>query len=197
MDKEKKNQEIQANAEAILDPAQWFEKGNALLYAAKKLNPKLNEWLGGRIEGGSDDGLEKAENIHPTYLMLIGYAIENFVKASMVCKLSDDDRAKVKCTGSLPKRFKGHCSKELIVKGLGKSQFDELSSDMGDSLIEKISDAVIWKGRYPSKVRPRGVLYSPEDGEYMGFQAFTDVDFAMEKAKEIKELVEKKIGPRT
>ncbi len=83
------------------------------------------------------------------------------------------------------------------MKGLGKSQFDRVSSYRGDSLIEKIGDAVIWKGRYPSKVRPKGVLYSPKDGEYMGFQAFTDVEFAMDKAIEIKELVKKKIGPRT
>ncbi len=192
MDNERKIQEIRANAEAILDPEQWIEKGNALLYAARKLMPGLNEWLGGGIEGDSDDGLEKAENIHATYLMLIGYAIENFIKASMVCDLSNDDRAKVKCTGSLPKQFQGHCSEELIVKGLGKSQFDRVFSCGGDSLIEKIGDAVIWKGRYPSKVRPKGVLYSPKDGEYMGFQAFADVRFAMDKAKEIKELVEQK-----
>ena len=181
--------EIRINAQAILDPNKWIQTANDLMFSADNLVPSLEAFWASK---------GKARNTHKTYLMLLGYAIENLIKAVFASKLTHEKKEEVKRTGRLPKDFKGHCSTKLIEKSLDiKLSNNKMFSPGTDKLINRIGEAVIWSGRYPSKVYPSGIMFSPNDGQSVSYLLYTDIRLAMDTAKKIKKIVYKKIRPWT
>ena len=178
--------EIRINAQAILDPNMWIQTANNLMHSAECLKPSVKAFWASKGKG---------INTHRTYLMLIGFAIENFIKAVLASKLTQEEKEEVMSTGKLPNNFKEHCSAQLIENSLGISLSNEVFSLGTESLIERIDEAVIWSGRYPSKVNPSGILVSSNDGQYMSYLYSSDVMRAMDTAKKIKELVNEEIRP--
>jgi hypothetical protein len=76
-------------------------------------------------------------------MMLAGFAIENLCKGYLVARLSDAERERVK-SGDLPESLGNHRILKLIEK-IGMTL-----SDTEEKLIKRITDAVLWRGRYPS-----------------------------------------------
>ena len=190
MIKDRTLREITSNARAILNPNKWLEKAEDLIFSAENLEPSVHEFWN---ENSSRD-------THNVYLMLLGYAIENLLKAVLVSKLTPEEKEKVMRKGVLPQNLKRHCGIELV-KNLGikfSHETESLSDQYGKfpsgtkNLIERIGNAVIWRGRYPSQNYPQGKLFSP-DGQFTSYHLYTDVEFAMGITKKIKEFVYKKI----
>jgi len=80
------------------------------------------------------------------HMMLAGFAIENLCKGYLAGRLSHKEREDVQRVGVLPKSLKGHDILNLV------EQTGMILSDIEKYLLERITDAVVWRGRYPSAI---------------------------------------------
>jgi hypothetical protein len=86
-------------------------------------------------------------------MMLAGFAIENLCKGYLAARLSYEERERIRQTGILPGSLQDHDSLRLVEQtGMTLSRTEE-------HLLARITDAVRWRGRYPSptsheRIRP-------------------------------------------
>ena len=77
------------------------------------------------------------------YMMLAGFAVENFCKGHDVDCLTLPQREQVKTKGKLPKRLDSHNLVQLVSRtGLSIDPLEE-------ELLERLTRAVFWFGRSP------------------------------------------------
>ena len=76
-------------------------------------------------------------------MMLGGFAIENLCKAYLTGRLSHEERQAVQA-GVLPQSLKSHDILDLV------EQTGMKLSDTEKYLVKRISEAAVWRGRYPS-----------------------------------------------
>ena len=79
-------------------------------------------------------------------MMLAGFAIENLCKGYLAGRLSPKEQEDVKTAGKLPTTLKTHDLLELV-RSTGM-----IFSDQEEDLLERIGEAAIWRGRYPSPI---------------------------------------------
>src|SRR4029077_16024250 len=79
-------------------------------------------------------------------MMLAGFAIENLCKGYLANRLSYEEREDVQRVGVLPKSLKSHDILNLV------EQTGMALSDTEKYLLKRITDAVVWRGRYPSAI---------------------------------------------
>jgi hypothetical protein len=92
--------------------------------------------------GKADLGLQQ------TYIMLIGFAIENFLKGVLVSKDQEHFKKITLELRRLPKALQSHKLVELAEK---------LNLQIGDkerTLLAKLEDHLLWAGRYPVPTKP-------------------------------------------
>lgn len=93
----------------------------------------------------------------PTYMLLMGYALENIIKGIIITKmsLSDPDSIKTKNFGELKFCLKNGTNRDIkthhFTKDLLEAKvIDILSSDREKELFNEIEACVIWGGKYPT-----------------------------------------------
>ena len=123
----------------VLRPDSWLEQAEGLLESASILAPELERRWSDHLD---------LRKLHRVFLMLCGFAVENFCKAVIAVRLSEDQRERVRTGGDLPSAFKTHELQKL----LENVRFVVPPKD--DRLVKKLEIAVTWWGRYPAPVAP-------------------------------------------
>mgnify|MGYP001453229143 CR=1 FL=1 len=142
-------------AQQVLDPTRWIATANRLISAAERLAPDIEQFwnrLDQLDEGAEGATLSLPDMVGSQYqnifMMLYGFAIENFCKAYVVSKLSKDERSSLK-DGKLPNRLNTHNLERLVTKEIG------LAVDNGEKeLLKRLEATVTWAGRYPVSTGP-------------------------------------------
>lgn len=112
----------------------------------------------------SDAAPNKQNNVAPPkhslinqHMMLAGFAIENLCKGYLAARLSDVERERIQQKGILPGSLQDHDSLRLVKRtGMTLSRSEK-------DLLTRITDAVRWRGRYPSptshhRIRPHAQM---------------------------------------
>lgn len=111
-------------ADMTTDPPSRYQKAN--------LAPKHQETDVGR-----------KHDLANQHMMLAGFAVENLCKGYLAGLLTPEEQEDVKA-GELPKKLKTHDLVELV-RSTGMT-----FSDRDKDLLQRIGEAAIWRGRYPS-----------------------------------------------
>jgi hypothetical protein len=159
----------------VLNPKAWFCTADELIGAMDLLEPQVERfWEDVRSiafaadmtsdvpskRQQSDAPSNKQNNAAPSkhslinqHMMLAGFAIENLCKGHLAARLSDQERERIRQAGILPGSLQDHDSLRLVEQtGMPLSQTEK-------HLLTRITDAVRWRGRYPSptshqRIRP-------------------------------------------
>ena len=127
----------------------------------------------------------------PTYMLLMGYALENIIKGIIICQMSLNDPDSIKKKNVSDLKFK--LKDEKGERGIQTHKFvDELlkaevvnitPSDPEKNLLKEIEGCILWGGRYPipNKVKSNEPFTSPTDIIFM----------SPRKSKQIKDIYEK------
>ena len=143
-------------ARSVLNAEAWFETADQLIAAMVLLEPHVQRfWDDVRSLVFVADQASDAPAKHQTsdapskhslinqHMMLAGFAIENLSKGYLASRLSHEEQKAVQA-GVLPKFLKSHNLLKLV------EQTGMTLSDTQKYLLNRIGDAVSWRGRYPS-----------------------------------------------
>ena len=152
-------------SQSVLSAEAWFRTANELITAMDLIEPHVERfWDDFRslvfvVDQTSDapskhqtsDARSKHQTTNPPskhnlinqHMMLAGFAIENLCKGYLVGRLSPEQQKAVQA-GVLPKFLKSHNILKLV------EQTGMTLSDTQKYLLNRIGDAVSWRGRYPS-----------------------------------------------
>ncbi len=174
---------IRRFSQAVLSVEAWFRSADELIAAMDLLEPHVERfWDDVRSVFLAVDNTSDAPSEHQTsdvspkhektdvpskyslidqHMMLAGFAIENLCKGYLAGRLSHQEREKVRA-GVLPKSLKSHDILKLVEQtGMPHSKHFRLNTlcDTEKFLLERITDTVVWRGRYPSatshkRIRP-------------------------------------------
>lgn len=136
--------ELSNFARDLLSARKWFEAANELESALDILEPHVLAWWQSMREWSRKNApIWREHGYAGLYLMLSAYVLENLCKGFLASKLSSADRELVRSKGKLPKILDSHDTLELVQKvGLDVSETDQ-------ALLQKLSRAATWFGRYP------------------------------------------------
>lgn len=123
----------------------WLNSANSLLAAAKEIEPKVLEMWENYQAHTQDSAIPlKADYYQGPYFMLVGYAIENLLKAAIVRKKALDFKQKFRLNQNyFPSELKDH---KLVVLA-GKADFTFSLEE--EDLLRRLTRHAIWAGRYP------------------------------------------------
>jgi hypothetical protein len=168
-------------AESVLSAEAWFRSADELIEAMNVLEPHVKRfWEDVRSISFAIDmttDLSSKRQVHDVrpkheksdvtsrhdltnqHMMLAGFAIENLCKGYLAGRLSDQQRKNVRATGSLRKFLKSHKLLELVKRtGMRDSKHFRLDTicDTEKFLLERITEVLEWRGRYPSPTSHEG-----------------------------------------
>jgi len=123
----------------IVDPAAWVDTANDLTRALSLLGAQIEAALSNSVNAPSA-GLDERLFLHPTYMMLVAYAVENYLKGALVAK-SGWTVADV--SSKFPTALKSHNLLDLM------SKLDLHVNVEERDLLERVATYSIWAGRYP------------------------------------------------
>lgn len=131
----------------VLNPKLWIMTAKNLMSAAECLARDIDDFWTKleELDEGASFPLSAMTGSHyqDVFMMLHGFAIENFCKGYAVTRLSATERLSVQI-GKLPRRLKTHNLEHLVTKEIG------LALDEGEKeLLRRLEAAVVWAGRYP------------------------------------------------
>jgi len=107
------------------------------------------------------DVVDTKHNLINQHMMLAGFAIENLCKGYLAGLLSPKEQKDVKA-GKLPKTLNTHDILELV-----RSTGMALSNREKD-LLDRIGEAAIWSGRYPSPIYHEKIVPFAQWGDDVG-----------------------------
>jgi hypothetical protein len=158
---------------SVLSPDAWFHTANELIAAMDLLEPHVERfWEDVRSVSFAFDQTTDPPSKHQKsdvpqtreeseppkhslinqHMMLAGFAIENLCKGYLASQLSYEQREAVQKAGDLPKSLQGHDIVKLV------EQMGMTLSDTDKYLLNRITDAVLWRGRYPSALSHEQLL---------------------------------------
>lgn len=146
-------------AQNVLHPVLWLSSARSLMGAAESLTKEIARFW----QESVPDSTKPLEMIlwadyQKIFMMLYGFAIENFCKAYMVTQLSADQRRRVVERGELPGKLKDHNLLRLVEEKIGlKVEVEERK------LLKSLEEAVLWAGRYPVSTGPGPSATKDED----------------------------------
>jgi hypothetical protein len=164
---------IRRFSEAVLNAETWFCTADELIGAMELLEPQVERFwddvrsIGFAVDVTSDESSTPQRSDAPSekqnavasstqclidqHMMLAGFAIENLCKGHLVSRLSDAERDRIRQEGILPRSFQDHHSLSLVKQtGMSLTPIEEL-------LLTRITQAVLWRGRYPSPTSHGGI----------------------------------------
>ena len=178
----------------------WEEEAYILEAAANRI---LDAWQkacelhkSGHFDGKSIDDYRyllchNEIQMFPTYMLLMGYALENIIKGIIICQLSLNDPASVTKTNFSNLEFnlkdgkgkRGIQTHKFLDELLKAEAINITPSDPEKDLLKEIEDCILWGGRYPipNKVKSNETFTSPTAIIYM----------SPRRSKQIKALYEK------
>jgi hypothetical protein len=166
---------IRRFSQSVLSADAWFRSADELIAAMNLLEPHVERFwedvrsIAFAADMTSDvpskheksDGLSQhqksdvpsKDGLINQHMMLAGFAIENLCKGYLAGRLTHEEREQVQQAGVLPKSLQGHDILKLV------EQTGMTLSDTEKFLLKRITDAVVWRGRYPSalsheRIRP-------------------------------------------
>lgn len=161
-------------SQSVLSAEAWFHTANELIAVMDLMEPHVERFwedvrsLALAVDRTSDIPSKHRQSDAPSkhqtsdlplkrslinqHMMLAGFAIENLCKGYLAGRLSHEERENVRA-GVLPKSLKDHNILNLL------EQTGMLLSDTEKYLLRRITEAVVWRGRYPSatsheRIRP-------------------------------------------
>jgi len=158
---------IRRFSQSVLSAEAWFCAADELIAAMDLLEPHVERfWEDVRslflaVDKTSDVPSKHKSGVPPKneksdaaskhslinqHMMLAGFAIENLCKGYLANRLSHEEREDVQRVGVLPKSLKSHDILNLV------EQTGMALSDTEKYLLKRITDAVVWRGRYPSAI---------------------------------------------
>jgi hypothetical protein len=171
---------IRRFAESVLSAEAWFRSADELIAAMDLLEPHVERFwehvrsLGLVVDQTSDapskyqasdvprkqqkSDVPSKHDLINQHMMLAGFAIENLCKGYLAGRLGHQEREKVRA-GVLPKSLTGHDILKLVEQtGMPHSKHFHLNTlcDTEKFLLKRITEAVLWRGRYPSAASHKG-----------------------------------------
>jgi hypothetical protein len=156
---------IRRFSQAVLSAEAWFYTADELIAAMDLVEPNVERFwedirsIAAALDQTSEmppkhqnsDAAPKDEksdvpskhSLINQHMMLAGFAIENLCKGYLADRLSPQEGEKVQA-GALPNSLTGHNLLKLV------EQTGMTVSDTEKYLLNRITDAVVWRGRYPS-----------------------------------------------
>jgi hypothetical protein len=123
----------------------FWEDFNSIIFAADMTtDPPTTYQKGNGSPRHQETDRNTKHELTNQHMMLAGFAIENLCKGYLVGRLSPEEQEKVRA-GKLPERLKNHDVLELVLS----TGMEDLSDRVKD-LLKRITEAAIWRGRYPS-----------------------------------------------
>lgn len=122
----------------------WIRKAKNLLESAKLIEPEvIRLWKNYRryINGKTDKLL--TDYYQGTYFMLVAYAVENLLKATVIQRNSFEYKKKFHQTLKFPKELQSHD----LVKLARKADLDFTIEE--EDLLRRLTRSATWDGRYP------------------------------------------------
>ena len=152
-------------AQSVLSARAWFQTADELIAAMNLIGRNVESFWDDfnsimiAVDGTTDPPtiVQKAKlapkpqetdvdtkrDLVSQHMMLAGFAIENLCKGYLAGLLTSKEQAEVKA-GKLPEKLKTHDLVELV-RSTGMT-----ISDREKDLLQRIGEAAIWRGRYPS-----------------------------------------------
>ena len=132
----------------VLSEEAWFRAANELVAAMDLLEPNIKVFwecvgVSAAIADRKNSEAEPEHSLINVHMMLAGLAIENLCKGHLAGRLSPKEREQVEA-GDLPKSLKNHEILDLLART------KMTLSDREKDLVERITKAIWWRGRYPS-----------------------------------------------
>ena len=164
---------IRRFSQSVLSAEAWFRSADELIAAMDLLEPQVVRFwedvrsIAFAADMTSEVPSKQQKNDAPLkheksdvppkhglmdqHMMLAGFAIENICKGYLAARLSDEERQGVQQAGVLPKSLRGHDVLKLVEQtGMTLSETEKF-------LLKRITDAVLWRGRYPSAISHEGI----------------------------------------
>lgn len=136
----------------VRNPKLWIVTAKNLMSAAECLAQDIEQFWTNleALDEGVSFPLSAMTGSHyqNVFMMLHGFAIENFCKGYAVTQLSDSERSMVH-KGKLPGRLKTHNLEHLVTKEIGLALDEDEKK-----LLRRLEAAVVWAGRYPVSTGP-------------------------------------------
>ncbi len=129
-------------ASSLLDQTSWLEAARALRASIDLIESQLAVGWEALLGFGQRFPLEI--KMHAVFLMLCGFAAENYLKARLVSLNAWNETS---IGNSLPSSLKSHNLRSLANAVGVKLAPEELD------LIDRLSEYAVWAGRYPSPVK--------------------------------------------
>jgi hypothetical protein len=151
----------------------WINSAEELLAASKKLEPSIKRYWSAASEN-FQDGRYNVPMAKPrlylqmVYSMLVAYAIENLLKASLILQNEKQYRQEILNTSKLPEKLKS--SKHSLVK-LAKDSNLHISIEE-TNLLYRLSRNSHWQGRYPVPINAKELNSVVMDGNMAHFVAY-------------------------
>ena len=146
-------------AKNVLHPVLWLSSARSLIGAADHLTEAIARfWQDPEPDGEVSLAMLAGADYQRIFMMLYGFAIENYCKAYMVTQLNADERRRVVEKGELPGKLKDHNLPRLVEEKIGlKVEVKEIK------LLKRLEEAVLWAGRYPVSTGPGPSATKDED----------------------------------
>ena len=127
------------------------------------------------------------------FLMLCGFAVENFCKAVVVVQLSERENERVRTGGAIPGQLKSHKLNKLL-KQLG---FVVRPED--DQLATRLEEAIVWRGRYPVPLNPSGLRPKTALGEELWAHSMgsDEIRRSIDFVQQVGSFMRQRCGART
>jgi len=168
----------------LLSPPVWVLRGDDLLDAAQLLESETRRVLKNWDWEASDELESLTNGVVGVYFMLIGFALENLLKAKLIRLNRDVASTQFVATRKLPAFLKSHDLRALAADaGFRPTQSDEV-------VLTLLTRAVVWDGRYPIPARVSDMhrIVKSREGQKrrMSFQEL-DVDDVLGLVAKIRE----------
>jgi len=129
-------------SERLTDTRLWIEKADELISAANLLEAEaLKYWSEIKVENNRIVSIPNRKNVQVAYLLLIAYALENFLKALLI----HQNQKTLK--GRLLQKLPGYLLSHDLIELSSKATFNINVSE--EELFCRLSRFSIWKARYP------------------------------------------------
>ena len=167
--------------QVLLNENKWFSQAIDLEETAALLEEKV-EAMWSALSEYSKTGNSSAvvrDNCSYTYLMLMAFSIENYLKGVLVRDRKHELKSILLDKAILPKTLKSHCLYTLATEiGIPNVESHE-------GLLRRLSRSAIWRGRYPVPLHSSS-LY---DQKYSDGSVFNIAHLQKDDTEQVRDLL--------